>query len=78
MVVGGLACGWVPKDGLVVGGLATTMGGCVGCSGSVVGCVFCFLFFFYFGGCELIFTGCDGLMLVGGDGCGLILVVFFF
>ena len=78
MVVGVLACGWVPKDGLVVGGLATTMGGCVGCSGSVVGCVFCFLFFFYFGGCELIFTGCDGLMLVGGNGCGLILVVFFF
>ena len=44
MVVGVLACGWVPKDGLVVGGLATAMGGCVGCSGLVVGCVFVFLF----------------------------------
>ena len=48
MVVGVLACGWVPKDGLVVGGLATAMGGCVGCSGLVVGCVFCFFFFFLF------------------------------
>ena len=24
-------------------------------------------------GCGLIFMGCDGLILVGGDGCGLIL-----
>ena len=24
-------------------------------------------------GCALIFMGCDGLMLVGGGGCGLIL-----
>ena len=79
---GGRAGLWMGSKGWVdngwVGGLAVAMGGCVGCGGSVVGCVFCFLFFFYFGGCELIFTGCDGLMLVGGDGCGLILVVFFF
>ena len=27
-----------------VGGLASAVGGCVGCSGSVVGCVFCFCF----------------------------------
>jgi len=26
-------------------------------------------------GCGLIFMGCDGLMLVGGGNCGLILVV---
>ena len=26
-------------------------------------------------GCGLIFIGCDGLMLVGGGSCGLILVV---
>ena len=25
-----------------VGGLAVVVGGCVGCGGSVVGCVFCF------------------------------------
>ena len=67
-----------------VGGLAVAVGGCVGCGGSVVGCVFCFLFlYFSFGGCDssgcgLIFMGCDGLMLVGGGSCRLILVVLFF
>lgn len=44
---------------------------------------FSFLFFFWFccdlmvdsapSGCELIFMSCDGLMLVGGSGCRLIL-----
>ena len=48
------------------------------------GLYFLFLFlFFYFGGCDssgcgLIFMGCDGLMLVGGCNCGLILVVVVF
>ena len=36
-MVGGPACEWVPKDGSAVGGLATAMGGCVGCGGSVGG-----------------------------------------
>ena len=41
--VGGLA---VVVGGLTVGGLAVAVGGCVGCGGSVVGCVFCFCFCF--------------------------------
>ena len=40
-MVGGSACGWV------VGRLAMVVGGCVGCGGSVVGCVFFFFFFFF-------------------------------
>ena len=28
-----------------VGGLAVTVGGCVGCGRSVMGCFFCFCFF---------------------------------
>ena len=85
---GGRAGLWMGSKGWVdngwVGGLAVAMGGCVGCGGSVVGCVFCFLFlYFCFGGCDssgcgLIFMGCDGLMSVGGGSCGLILVVLFF
>ena len=63
---GWVSGGWVGDDNGWVCGMQWVDGG------------LCFLFFFYFGGCELIFMGCDGLMLVGGDGCGLILVVFFF
>ena len=45
------------------------VGECVGCGGSVVGCVFVFVLFFCFGGCDssgcgLIFMSCDRLMLV--------------
>ena len=66
-----------------MGGLVAAVGECVGCGGSVVGCVFVFFLFFCFGGCDssgcgLIFMGCDRLMLVGGGGCGLILVVLFY
>ena len=39
MVVGGPACAWVPKDGLVGGGLATTVGGMQWVGG---GLCFCF------------------------------------
>ena len=50
-VVGGSACKWVPMDGLTVGGLAVTVGGCVGCGGSMGGsgcvCVCVFLFYFF-------------------------------
>ena len=66
-----------------MGGLVAAVGECVGCGGSVVGCVFVFFLFFCFGGCDssgcgLIFMGCDRLMLVGGDGCGLIFGGFVF
>ena len=66
-----------------MGGLVAAVGECVGCGGSVVGCVFVFVLFFCFGGCDssgcgLIFMGCDRLMLVGGDGCGLIFGGFVF
>ena len=49
-VVGGSACKWVPKDGLTVGGLAVTVGGCVGCGGSRGGggCVSILVVFFIF------------------------------
>ena len=47
-MVGGPACEWVLKDRSAVGGLAMTMGGCVGCGGSVGGggCCCCWFFFF--------------------------------
>ena len=91
-MVGRPAYGWVPKDGLTVGGWVGGGSGWVGsdngwvCGMRWVGGELCFLFlflFFYFGGCDLsgcglIFMGCDGLMLVGGGGCGLILAVLFF
>ena len=89
-MVGGLTYGWVPKDGSTVGGWVG--GGWVGvgsgwvCGMQWVSSGLCFLFlflFFCFGGCDLsgcglIFMGCDGLMLVGGSGCGLIFILFFF
>ena len=58
-----------------MGGLVAAVGECVGCGGSVVGCVFVFVLFFCFGGCDssgcgLIFMGCDGLMLMGGSSYG--------
>ena len=45
--MGGPAYGWVPKDGSAMGGLKAIVGGCVGCGGSMVGCVFCFCFFLF-------------------------------
>ena len=68
------------------------MGGRIGGGANLCSDLFLFFFFFFcFGGCDLmadsttggcglIFIGCDGLMLVGGSSCGLILVVvgFFF
>ena len=45
-MVGGPACEWVLKDRSAVGGLATAVGGCVGCGGSVGGGGFYFYFFF--------------------------------
>ena len=49
-VVGGSACKWVLKDRSVVDGLAVTVGGCVGCGGSVGGggCVLILVVFFSF------------------------------
>ena len=84
-VVGGPACGWIPEDGSVVGGWVGGDSGRV-CGMRWVGGGLCFMFlflFFCFGGCdssgcELMFMGCDRLMLVGGGGCGLILVVLFY
>ena len=79
-VVGGPACGWVPKDG-------SAMGEWVGWRRQWVGVwdavgrwwvvFFVFVFVFCFGGYGLIFMGCDRLMLVGGGGCGLNFFFFF-
>ena len=55
-----------------VGGLAVTVGVCVGCGRSVMGCFFCFCFF-CFGGCDLMV---DSAM--SGCGLSLVVVVFFF
>ena len=53
-MVGGPTCEWVLKDRSAVGGLAMTMGGCVGCGGSGGGCgcvsilVVFFIFYFFY------------------------------
>ena len=69
-VVGGLTCEWVPKDGSAVGGLAVTVGGCVGCAGSVggSGCVLILVILFiiiFFGGCgRNNFSGCGFYLFI--------------
>ena len=63
-MVGGPTCEWVLKDRSAVGGLAMTMGGCVGCGGSVGGggCCCCWFFFFFL-------RCCWWMWVCAGGGC---------